>query len=265
MNIAKFEIKSHLKTTMIWTIAVSLIGMMYIAMEPAFLDQSEALISLLNGMGDAFLDGLGINVDTFFTPVGFFAYVGGFMALALCVQATIYGIRTFTLEKNTNSIEFLYTKPTSRIKIFVSKYFANVVLLIITQVIVITVLYLFTDVVNSADYDHMLMFLMLFTFVPLQFMFYALGTVIGTSVNRLKSVVPVAIMIPMVMFFLNMLSGIVDNDVVSYLSFFNYYNLSDIVFNEGYDNVFVLISVGIIIGLTAISLVMIKRRDLKVL
>ncbi|WOO88040.1 ABC transporter permease subunit [Mollicutes bacterium LVI A0039] len=264
MNIVQFEVKRNLKTTIIWAVIVTLAGLLYTAMGPSFIDQSETLIAFMSGMGEDFLNGLGVNLDTFFSPIGFFAYVGGFIALALCVQAMIYGIKAFALEKNNKSLEFLYTKPNSRTNIFVQKYVSNIILLLLTQVLVIASLYIATDLVNTMSYDHSLMLIMLLTFVPLQGLFFTLGTIIGTSVSRLKSVVSVAMGVTLGMFFINMLAGVVGSDPLGYASFFNYYNLSDIAFNEAYDTTFVLISVGLMIGFTVISLIIFNKKDMKI-
>lgn len=264
MNIISFEIKRRLKTTIIWTVIISLVGLLYTAMGPAFINQSETLISFLSGMGEDFLKGFGINLDTFFSPAGFFGYIGGFIALVLAIQAMIYGIKAFVGEKNNKSIEFLYVKPNSRINIFIQKYIANIILLTITQVVVITILYFATDIINTVDYDHHLMFLLLLTFVPLQYMFFTLGTLIGVTVDRLKNIVAISIGIGIGMFFLNMLGGIIDNQIINYITFFNYYNLSDITFNNQYDSHFVLISIGIICFLTIISAIIFMKKDMKV-
>ncbi len=265
MNIVKFEVKRNLRTTLIWAVAVTVIGIFYTAMGPVFIDQSDTLMAFMEGMGDQFLTGLGINFDTFFSPVGFYSYVGTYMALALCVQAMIYGIKVLIVEKNAKSVEFLYTKPNSRMNIFVNKYIANIILLSITQLIFIVSIYIATDVINTVDYDHQLMLMVLLTVIPLQYLFFTLGTVIGAVANRLKNIVSVAIMVTLVMFFFNMLAGILDNDVLSYLSFFSYFNLSDIVFEEAYNMTFVMISIGLIIFYTVLSAVVLKIKDIKVI
>lgn len=265
MNIFNFEFKRNLTNTIIWIVAIIMIGLFYTAMGPVFLDQSDLLHDFMLGMGEDFLKGLGINFDTFFTPVGFYAYIGGFIGLALGIQATIYGIKAFVIEKNNHSVEFLYTKPKSRTKLFFAKFCANGSLLFITQVFVISSLYVFTDLINDVDYDHSLMLGLLITYIPLQFLFYTLGTLIGVSANRLKNVVSVSLMIGFVMFFMNMLGGIIEIKVFDYLSFFNYYNLGDISLTGEYDPNFVALSLGLIGLFSICSLIIYNKKDLKVI
>ncbi len=265
MNIVKFEIIRNLKTTIIWTIAIVLIGSLYVAMGPTFTKESDALVGMLTSMGDDFLNGLGIDLDTFFSPIGFFSYIGGFIALAMAVQAMLYGLKAFVTEKNQQSIEFLYTKPKSRINIYFSKMIANIVLLTVTQVVVITALFTLTAVINDVDYSQRLMLLELATFIPIQYLFLFLGSAIGVSVNRLKNVVPVALLFCFGMFFLNMLSGVVDAAMLGNLSFFNYYNLGDVTASGSYDAGYVALTVLIIVVLFVYSIIAIKVRDLKVL
>ncbi len=265
MNIFNFEFKRNLTNTIIWTVAITLIGLMYTAMGPVFLDQSDLIYDFMIGMGEEFLKGLGINFETFFTPVGFFAYIGGFIGLALAIQATIYGIKAFVLEKNNHSVEFLYTKPASRTKLFISKFLANALLLLITQAVVISAIYIATDVINDVAYDHRLMLGLLITYIPLQFMFFTLGTFIGTAANRLKNIVSVSLMIGFVMFFMNMLGGIIEITAFNYISFFNYYNLGDISLTGEYDLEFMGLSFALIAIFAISSLIIYNKKDLKVL
>lgn len=265
MNIIKFELKRNLRSSLTWGIIVLFAGILYSAMGPAFLNQSDTLIAFLEGMGDEFLTGFGINLDTFFTPVGFYSYVGGYISIALCVQAMMYGMNAFVLEKNRHSIEFLYTKPIGRTKVFISKYVANIILLFITQVIVISGIYIVTDIINSGDYDHMLMLMLLITVIPLQLLFFTLGSVVGVSVDKLKSIVSIALGASIGMYVINMLGQITDNSVFEYLSFFNYFNLGEITLNESYDMAFVILTSVLIIVFTTIALIVFSKKDLKVL
>lgn len=264
MNIIKFELQRNLKSSLIWVIIVLFVGILYSAMGPAFLAQSDTLIAFLEGMGDDFLTGFGINIETFFTPVGFYSYIGGYISIALCVQATMYGINAFVQEKNKYSVEFLYTKPAARIKIFVCKYLANILLLLITEGIVISSIYIATDLINSSDYDHLLMLMLLLTIIPLQLLFFSLGTLIGVSVSKLKNVTSIALGLSIGMYVLNMLGQISDNSVFNSLSFFNYFNLSDITLNDSYNQRYVILTLVLLMVFTSVALVIFRRKDLKV-
>ncbi len=263
MNVVKFEIKRKIKVTLIWSIVVSLIAIMYIAMSPLFVDQADTIMGFMESLGENFMNGLGINFDNFFTPVGFFSYVGGYIFVALGIQAALYGIQAFVTEKNQKSTEFIYTRPGSRTKLFVSKFVASLILLAITELIVISAIIISTDLFNSVDYDHGLMFMEACALIPIQCMFYTAGVLIGVSVNRLKNVVSIAIMLGLGMFILNTLAAMLDSKLLGNISFFYYYNLSDIVTNGGYDINYVFVSIGVIIGLTALSVIVFNRRDLK--
>lgn len=264
MNIVKFEIKRNLKTTLIWAVVISIVAGLYASMAPIFINESDALISYMQSMGDQFVKAVGVDLNTFFTPVGFFGYFGPFVALALGVQAMIYGLKAFVTEKNSNSVEFLYTKPNTRINILVQKYAANIVLLSLTQVIVIASNYVITDMINTVDYDHTLLLLLLCTFIPIQYLFFTLGAVIGVSVNKLKNVVGVSLGVTMMMFFLNMLSNLLGDDKFKYVSFFSYFNTTDITNDGGYDPVFVGLTIAIIVILTIASGLILKKRNMKI-
>ncbi len=263
MDIIKFEIKRNYKVTLIWAVAVSLAATVYISMSPLFIDQADTIMGFLSSLGEDLVAGLGINFDNFFTPIGYFSYIGGYLFAALGVQAMIYGIKSFAKEKNQKSVEFLYTKPVTRTKLFVSKTVANIILLTISQAIVIASIMISTDVFNDVDYDQALMFKETFALVPLQYMFLGLGTLIGCSVDRFKNIVSASIMVSVGMYIINMLATILDSDMLGYISFFNYYNLNEIVSEGNYNGNFVFISLVIIIVLLSAALTTYNKRDIK--
>lgn len=261
MNIFKFEFHQHLKSTLIWSISIIAFGLLYVSMGPIFIDQSASLLAMLENMGDAFLQGLGIDIGVFFTPIGYFSYIGGFISIALAVQAMMYGIKVFVIEKNNKSVEFLYTKPVSRNKIFVSKNLANLGLLTITQVLVISSLYIATDVINEMQYDKWIMLQLLASYIPLQWMFYSVGMLVGASVKKLKNVVSVSIMVAVGMYILKMLSDVVGSEVIGYFSFYKYFSLIDIA-TSGIDVQLALIALVITLVCSVASYVVFIRSDL---
>lgn len=260
MNIFKFEFQQNIKTTLIWSISIIAFGLLYISMGPIFVDQSASLLAMLENMGDAFLQGLGIDIEVFFTPIGYFSYVGGFISIALAVQALMFGLKAFVTEKNNKSVEFLYTKPVSRNQIFISKNLANLGLLTITQVLVIGSLFIASDVVNEMEYDNWLMFQLMASYIPLQWMFYSVGILVGACVKKLKNVVSVSIMIAVGMYILKMLSDVVGSDILGYFTFYKYFSLVDIA-TSGIDVQLGLIAIGITIVCSITSYVVFARRD----
>ncbi len=263
MNILKFEIKRNAKVTYIWIIGVLAVSIMYLSMAPMFTEDSEALMGALESFGPEMREAIGINLDTFFSPVGFYAYVGGFITLALCVQAMIYGIKAFVTEKNQKSADFLYTKPASRSSIYVQKVLGNVILLTITQVMCILVINGAVDMFNKVDYDHGLMFLMSLTIVPMQYLFFGLGVLIGVTVPKFKNVVALSLFVGIFMFFLNMMSAMFENKLIELVSFFNYYNLSDILNEGAFATSSIIITIILLVLMFVGSYLIINKRDLR--
>lgn len=263
MNIFKNELKRNSKVTYIWIVSVMIASIMFMAMSPLFLDQSEALKGYLEAMGPELMQGMGINIDTFFTPVGFFGYIGGYITLALSVQGMIYGLKTFLIEKNQKTTEFLYTKPVSRTNVFTQKVLANVCLLAFTQIIIIATIMSTTSFVSTVDYDSDILFKMAFSIVPIQFLFYGLGLLIGSSVDKLKNIVSVALGVSIGMYFLNVMSALFDSKVLNYISFFSYFNLSKISVSGSYDGGYIVLTIILLVALFGGSYAMFNKRDFK--
>lgn len=263
MNILKFELKRNIKVTYVWIISVMICAILFLAMAPIFMEESDVLKEYLDAMGPEFLLGMGINVDYFFSPVGFYGYVGGYIALALGIQGIVYGMKAFLTEKNQKSNDFLYTKPVKRSKIFAQKVVANAILLFITQIIIIATILIAQDTFNSVNYDHIIMFKMVATIIPIQFLFYGLGVLISVSLSKFKNIVSVALVAGFGMYFFNILGAIFDRAVFDYLSFFNYFNLNDIMTTGGYETKFVLLTIGVLVVLFGGSYLIINKRDLR--
>lgn len=262
-NILKFEIKQNLNLTLIWSIAISIFATIYLAMSPIFIDQADIITDLMASLGEDVLKGFGINFESFFTPVGFFSYIGGYLFAALGVQAMMYGLKAFLKEKNNKSTDFLFTKPISRNQIFWGKTTANVLLLALTQIIVITTIMCATNVFNDVDYDQTLMLKQTIVVVPIQWLFLGLGTLISVNLDKFKNIAALAIMTSVGMFILNMLSAIITSDIFTHLSFYSYYNLSEIVSTGEIDGQFLGLTVILLIMMFVSANYIFTHRDIK--
>lgn len=263
MNVFRFELKRNIKVTYIWIISVMIGAILFLAMGPIFIEESDILLEYLEAMGPAFLSGMGINIDYFFSPVGFYGYIGGYIALALGIQGMIYGLKTFLTEKNQKSLDFLYTKPSSRCNIYVQKVCANAVLLVITQIFVIITILIAQDTFNTADYDHIMMIKMACNIIPIQFLFYSLGIIISVTLKKFKNIVSLSLFFGIGMYFFNVLSAIFDNEVLDYVSFFNYYNLNDVLNNGNYSISFIIITILLLIAFLGGGYMIFKKRDFR--
>ncbi len=263
MNILRFEIKRNAKVTYIWIIAVLAVSIMYLAMGPMFTEDSTALMGALESFGPEMREAMGIDLETFFSPVGFYSYVGGYITLALCIQGMIYGMKAFVTEKNQKSSDFLYTKPASRTNIYVQKVLANAILLTVTQIVVIFVINISMDMLNKEVYDQGLLFLMTLAIVPMQYLFYGMGVLVGVTVPKFKHVVALSLFVGILMYFLNMLSAMFDNKFIEFVSFFNYYTLSDILREETFATSSIVITIILLVLMFGGSYLIINKRDLR--
>lgn len=263
MNVLKNEFGRNIKQTCIWAVCIMAVAASFLSMAPIFIEQSETLKAYMEGMGDQVLKGMGIDLDTFFSPIGFFGYIGGYIMLALSIQAMIYGIRTLTLEKNKKILDFLYTKPVSRCNIYFQKVLANVLLLAITSSLVVLTIVMVTAQVNDMDYDKTTMLMLALTAVPIQALFYSFGLLVGSSVDKLKNITSVSLFVCIAMYFLNVMSAMFDNQVLKYVSFFNYYNLSEIATNKEYNSQSLIMTLVVLIVFFLSSYLIFKKRDFR--
>lgn len=114
-------------------IAVSFVWMM-VAVFPSFSGKAEQMTKAFENYPDAMLKAFNIEMDSFLTSLEGFLAGENFSIMwpiILIVLALAFASSTIAGEIDRGTIEILLAQPISRIKIFLSKYFAGLIMLLI--------------------------------------------------------------------------------------------------------------------------------------
>lgn len=262
MNIFLHELKSYRKSTIIWSISLAALVILFLSLFPALTKDIEEVKKLMEGFPEAVRNGMGIVFDNFGTIPGYYAFPISFVILIGAIQAMILGTSIVSKEVREKTVDFLLTKPVTRVQILTSKVLAVVTSLVITNVIYNISATLMANAVKKDDYSFKIFFMISITLLFVQLIFMSLGIMISVIVPKIKSAVPISLGTVFAFYFLSFLSTTASDDALRYLTPFKYFDPSYIVKNSAYEVRFVVISLVFIVASITASYVIYCKKDI---
>ncbi len=140
MNIYLFELKSQLKSFLIWTASLIAVYLVFMTgMFDVLMESKDAFEKAVAGFPPAFSAAFGLHLDKLFTFGGFYAFVFTYIALVGAIMAVSLSVAVFSREKRSKCGDFLLTKPVGRGTVYLSKLLAVLTLLAAANVLFILV------------------------------------------------------------------------------------------------------------------------------
>ena len=263
MNVFIRELRAYRKSTLIWIASLSILVFVFMMIFPAFTKDVNTSKLIISSLPQAVRSGLDISLQTFFTIYGFYAYLFTFVVLAGAVQAMNLGVGVLSKEESGKTVDFLLTKPISRVKVITSKLLAVVSLLIFTNVIFSIVSLVTAMMVSTTNFDSKIFLLISATLLLVQIIFLALGMLMSVIIPKIKSTISVALPTVFTFFVIGTLGAIIGNDNVKYLSPFKFFSSEYIISHGAYELKFLIIeAVIVVVAIIACYAVYIKK-DIK--
>lgn len=262
MNIYLHELKSLLKTTIIWTLSIIALAALYLGMYPSIAKDASAFKKLLEGYPASVRAMLGISIDSVTSLLGFYSMVFGFILLCGAIQAMNLGLSIISKESRERTADFLLVKPVSRRFVMSAKILAAITMLIITYVIFDTASFVIASAVKTSDFDGKKFFMINLTLIFVQLIFLSLGLVISVFFNKLKSVLPISLGVVFGLYILGALIVTKSDDAARFIFPFKYFDTSYIVKNTGYETPYLITSAVIVIVCVAASYVIYSKKDI---
>jgi ABC-2 type transport system permease protein len=236
MNMYLHELKSLRKSTIIWTCAIIALAALYLSVYPAMAKDAEDFKKLLGGYSPAVRAMLGINLDMIASLIGFYSMIFSFIALCGAIQAMIFGTSILSKETRERTADFLLVKPVSRFSVVTAKLLAALTMLIVTNAVFFAVTTILATSVKTADLDVKLFFMINITLFFLQLIFLALGMAVSVFFKKLKSVLPISLGTVFGFYILGaLLASGNDVEVERYFFPFKYFDFYYIIQHAGYE------------------------------
>jgi ABC-2 type transport system permease protein len=261
MNIIKRELKSNLKSFLIWFIPLSIV--MYVAtIEFETYAGNQAILDAMASFEGLF-QALGASVSDITTPEGFITIVSLYIYLPLSIYSGLLGSNIISKEEKDKTAEYLFTLPIKRHQVIRSKWIVSVFYSLLFNVLLISVVcisYLRFD--RSDQYFSFLFNLSIGVFFT-QIIFLGLGMVLSSALKEYKKSGGITVAVLISTYMLSMLITMVDGklDFIKFLIPFTYFPANDMLAGD-FNIFYIIISITVFIATTAATFIFYKKRDL---
>jgi ABC-2 type transport system permease protein len=262
MNILLHELRAYRKSTIIWTISLIAVVALFMSLFPSFTKDTEEFRKLLEGYPVALREAFGINLDNFFSILGFYCYGLSFVMLCGAIQAMNLGTGIVSKEVREKTADFLLTKPVTRTAVLTNKLLAALISIILTNIVYLAAATLLAYQVATVDFEVSIFILLSLTVFFVQLIFLALGIIISVIVQRIKSVLTVSLATVFAFYFLGMFSSTSGDEVKRYLSPFKYFDTAYIIEKSGYEASFLITGAVVIVIAIGISFFIYAKKDI---
>ena len=135
MNVYKRELKSGIKSFLIWTISIAAFIAICIGMFPEMKGKMDSVSDIFASMG-AFSSAFGMDRLGLGTLLGFYSVeCGTIMALGAALFASMVGSVMVGKEEKGRTAEFLFSLPIKREKVMGEKYLALITEMVMFHII----------------------------------------------------------------------------------------------------------------------------------
>ncbi|XMB85277.1 ABC transporter permease subunit [Mycoplasmatota bacterium WC44] len=260
MNIIKRELRSNLKSLLIWIGSIALIVFGASAEFKAFVD-NQAMIEAMENFQYMF-DALGVSLTNITTPEGFLSVMSLYLYLPLSIFAALLGSSIISKEERDKTAEYLFTLPVTRTRVLISKIIAAVINnLLFTIAVVIIAIGAFYRFEPTSTFYEFVGFLSIGLFLT-QMIFMSIGMMLASILKQYKKSGSFTLGVLLGTFMLSILIGLSDKiEFLKYITPFQYFKVEDMLASK-IDLLFLFLSIIIITSCISSVFVFFKKRDL---
>jgi ABC-2 type transport system permease protein len=262
MNVFMHELKACRKSTIIWTVSLVAIIMLFMSFYPAFSKDTAAFEKVMANYPPAIRKAFGLNFGNFLTILGFYCFPLSFITLCGAIQAMNLGTSIVSKEVREKTADFLLTKPVTRTKVLTAKLLAAGVSIVITNIFFIAAASIMAFQVKTDDFSYKIFIMLSLTMFFVQLIFLALGFIISVIVTKLKSVLSVSLGVVFGLYFLGMFSDTTGEKAKRYFSPFKYFDNAYIIKHASFEGSFLIAGAIIIIFAICASYYVYNKKDI---
>jgi ABC-2 type transport system permease protein len=263
MNIYLHELRSYQKVTIIWICSLVALVVLYLMIYPTFTHDVTLTKKVLSAFPPAVRAGLGIQLDTFFSILGFYSYIFNFVLLAGAIQAMNLGAGIISKEARLKTTDFLLTKPVTRTQVMTSKMLAAITLLVLTNICYIIAAFAAAKSVATESFSLKIFLMISAALFLIQMIFVILGILFAVVIPKIKSVVAFTLPTVFVFFIISTLGSVLGEEKVRYFTPFKFYDSAYIMKHGAYEMRFLAIEVFFLIIAGIASYVIYMKKDVQ--
>ena len=264
MNMFKHELNMKRKSIIIWSLSLAAFIIFYMAFFPAMAQDSVSFDSIMDSFPEEMLQALGMRDGlSLASLMGYFTLTFAMMQLAIAVQSANYGFSILSEEERELTADFLMSKPVSRRTIYFSKFFAALVSLLITAIAVGIGSFIALKLFNGGNsYELSHVFKLILTVPIFQLLFLSIGMFTSLLFKKVRFVLSLSMALAIGLYVVNSVRGIVDSDILGYITPFYYFEPGVILIDGAYDLKLFIIAIGVISVSLVSSYLLYNKRDI---
>lgn len=262
MNIYVHELKTKLRSVLIWSASITALLFVFMSIGKGFTESAALLGEMMANFPPQLLMAFGMQNMDFSSILSFFGLIFLFTQICLAIQAANYGFGLVSVEETEWTADFLLAKPVGRVRIMTIKLLAALTALIITSLVVWIGSFITLAVFNlGGTYDVKRLMILLLSILPFQLVFLSVGMVISLMVKRVRNVTPFSMGLVFGLYILNVFGDMIGKKGLEVISPFQHFDPNYIIQNSIPDP-FVWISVAAIVVSFAGSYILYTRRNI---
>ncbi|WP_066071803.1 ABC transporter permease subunit [Neobacillus soli] len=266
MNIFLHELKSHRKSLLFWSIGVFLMVVSGMAKYAAYSSAGQSMNDLIADLPKSLRAVLGFNALDVSKISGYYGMLFLYLLLMATIHAAMLGATIIAKEERDKTSEFLFVKPVSRTTIITAKLLAAFTNIVVFNVVTFVSLLFFIGKYNSdgeaVNGDIALTMAGMFI---LQILFMVIGSALASVKRKTKTAPSLAASILLLSYMLSIVIDLNERmEGLKYLTPFKYFEAKNVMLGGGFERVYIIISIVLIIAFSTITYVFYKKRDLNV-
>lgn len=224
MNIFKFELKKSMESFLIWVISLITVYLIFmVGIYPLFTDSMQQIQEVFLKYPPEFIEAFGFDISAMFSYGGYYGFTFVYLVLVGVIMAVSLSVATFSREKRSKCMDFILTKPVKREVIFGYKLAADMLIIILTNIGLISVGMSIFRRKNIEDISAGTFFFALLAVFLTQIVFLCIGVFIAVYLKKIRSVSGIATSIGFGAFILSAVVNILKEDALKIMDPLRYF------------------------------------------
>lgn len=235
------DLRSLLIPLSYWTLILSFSFIIMMLIYPSYIKYEDTLKIIFESYPKITLEALGINLDTCFTPIGYYCLIFKYLSILFAIMASNFGIKII---KQSDQDQILYTMPLKRSTIITSKIIALAIIIFIINLIYELISIIVMMILTKAN-------ILILTKINLgllliQINFACITMMIASFIKNKRILNLTGYLCVLFFYILDQIQNITKLKFLRYINPFSLFKPSDILNNNHYTKGFFIASIFII-------------------
>jgi ABC-2 type transport system permease protein len=263
LNIFTHEWKANFKSLLLWSLGMIFMVAGGMSKYSAASKSGQSMNELISKMPHSIQALFGVGTFDLSTAIGFYGVIFLYLVLMATIHSSLLGATIISKEERDKTSEFLYVKPITRRRIITQKMGTALLMLVILNLITLFTSLGMVGLFSNGTPITAIIIKLMIGMLLLQLIFLFLGLGVSSICKNPRSAPPVVSGLLLLFFFLYQLVTL--NSRLTFLRFFtpfSYFDASELVNKIGFNPIYLVLSVIIILSMVFCTYVFYEKKDL---